>query len=164
MNSLAGGLDSLWDSHRSKRRTADNGDGYRCGAGWHRGRWLPTAQFVGGATRDTVKIEHSSRDAMWRTFFNTEAFVPANLLPLGIYGNVGRGLISGPALVSSDFAVIKDFTFREPFRLQFRSEFFNAFNQVNFNSPNTSRASGSFGRITGAQDGRTIQMALKFLW
>src|SRR5262245_895651 len=122
------------------------------------------AQFVAGATRDTVKIEHSSRDAMWRAFFNTAAFVPANLLPLGIYGNVGRGLISGPALVSSDFAVIKDFTFREPFRLQFRSEFFNAFNQVNFNSPNTSRASGSFGRIAGAQDGRTIQMALKFIW
>ncbi len=122
------------------------------------------AQLVAGATRDSVKISHTDRHAMTLKFFNIDAFVPVNSLPRGIYGNAGRGFISGPAQVSTDFAAIKDIVFREPFKLQFRSEFFNAFNQVNFNAPNRARSSGSFGRITGAQDGRIIQMALKFVW
>jgi hypothetical protein len=121
-------------------------------------------QLVAGATRDSVKISHTNRDAMRLKFFNIDAFVPVNSLPRGIYGNAGRGFISGPAQVSTDFATIKDIVFRDPFKLQFRSEFFNAFNQVNFSAPNRSRSSGSFGRITGAQDGRIIQMALKFVW
>ncbi|HEX2521053.1 MAG TPA: hypothetical protein VHP35_02945, partial [Terriglobia bacterium] len=69
-----------------------------------------------------------------------------------------------PALNSSDFSIIKDFVFREPYRLQFRSEFFNAFNQVNFTTVTTAVNSGAFGRIRAASDGRIIQFALKFLW
>jgi Carboxypeptidase regulatory-like domain/TonB-dependent Receptor Plug Domain len=117
-----------------------------------------------GETRDSIRIDHSNRGAMVDRFFNTDAFVPTNDVPRGIYGNAGRGLISGPALNSSDFSIIKDFVFREPYRLQFRSEFFNAFNQVNFTTVTTAVNSGAFGRIRAASDGRIIQFALKFLW
>ena len=60
----------------------------------------------------------------------------------------------------------KDRMIREPVRVQFRSEFFNAFNQVNFNNPDTTVVDlgDTFGRITSAQPGRVIQFALKILW
>jgi hypothetical protein len=122
------------------------------------------AQLAPGATGSTIVLDHTSRDAFWRQFFNTKAFVPTNSVPRGVYGNAGRGLISGPAFNSSDFAVLKDFALREPMRVQFRSEFFNALNQVNFTNPTTSVASSAFGRIRSANDGRVIQFALKFLW
>ena len=49
--------------------------------------------------------------------------------------------------------------------LQFRAEFFNLFNTVNFNNPNTTvNTAATFGRITGAQDPRIMQFGLKFLF
>jgi hypothetical protein len=122
------------------------------------------AQLVPGVTTKNIVLSHPNRNAMVNEFFNTAAFVPTNDVPRGIYGNAGRGLISGPALNSTDFSVLKDFVFREPLRLQFRAEAFNAFNQVNFNSVSTTVNSSAFGRIRGAEDGRVIQFALKFLW
>ena len=101
---------------------------------------------------------------MVQNFFNTGAFVPTNQVPRGVYGNAGRGLISGPAFNSTDFSILKDFIFKENYRLQFRSEFFNAFNQVNFTSVGTTVTSGAFGNLRDAADGRVIQFALKFLW
>jgi hypothetical protein len=35
---------------------------------------------------------------------------------------------------------------------------------VNFNNPNTTLSSSTFGRITGAGDGRVIQLAAKLIW
>jgi hypothetical protein len=124
------------------------------------------AMLAQGATRGSIQLDHSSRDAMIERFFNTDAFVPVGNVPLGTYGNAGRGLISGPALNTSDFALLKDFMIREPVRVQFRSEFFNAFNQVNFNNPDQAVVDlgDTFGRITSAQPGRVIQFALKILW
>jgi hypothetical protein len=122
------------------------------------------AQLAPGATRSTIVLPHPNRDALWQQFFNTKAFVPTNNVPRGVYGNAGRGLISGPAFNSSDFAVLKDFTLREPARVQFRSEFFNVLNQVNFTNPTTTVTSSAFGRIRSANSGRIIQFALKFLW
>jgi hypothetical protein len=49
-------------------------------------------------------------------------------------------------------------------RLQFRGEFFNAFNQVNFSQPEGRAQSGSFGRILSADPGRVAQLALKVIW
>jgi hypothetical protein len=122
------------------------------------------AQLAPGITRETIQIDHPSRDAFYKMFFNTAAFVPTNRVPRGIYGNAGRSLISGPAQNSTDLALLKDFVFREPLRLQFRTEWFNAFNQTNFSNPTTAVNSSTFGRIRAAADGRTIQMALKLLW
>ena len=98
-------------------------------------------------------------------FFNTNAFVPVNEVPLGTYGNSGRGIISGPAFANTDFSALKDFTFHESLRLQFRTEMFNVFNQVNFELPDSYVNSGTFGQILSTvQPGRQIQFALKLLW
>jgi hypothetical protein len=122
------------------------------------------AQLVPGTTVSNIVLDHSNRGDMVQHFFNTSAFVPTEQVPKGTYGNAGRGLINGPAFSSTDFSIIKDFVFREPYKLQFRSEFFNAFNQVNFTSVGTTVTSGAFGTLRRADDGRVIQFALKFLW
>jgi hypothetical protein len=104
--------------------------------------------------------------------------VNPNLLAPGTYGNSGRGLISGPGFANTDFSVLRDFRLREGLRLQFRSEMFNLFNQVNFSLPNSYSNSalvtssgalsngGTFGQIqsTVSGTGRQIQFALKLLW
>ena len=135
-----------------------------------------------------IAFAHPNRGAMVNEFFNTSAFVspictftpqafdpqvieqenctpdgiPYNLL--GQYGQSGRNILSGPAYVNTDFAILKEFPFRERYRVQFRSEFFNIFNQVNFNSVDSTQTDATFGQILGANSGRVIQFALKFFW
>ena len=45
--------------------------------------------------------------------------------------------------------------------MEFRAQFFNVFNHVNFNSPASTTDSSGFGQITGAGAPRTIQFGLK---
>lgn len=125
---------------------------------------LQPAQLALGATLDTIRVQHTSRDDFIQHFFNTAAFVPVNAVPRGVYGNVGRNTLNGPASVNSNVNLVRDFKLRESLRFQLRGELFNAFNQVNFSDPQTSVTSGSFGRILGAGSGRTIQIAAKLLW
>lgn len=122
------------------------------------------ALLVPGATADDVRRQHDSRADMVAMYFNTAAFVPLSSVPRGIYGNAGRGLIYGPGDVNSDLAVLRYFNLGPDLRLQLRGEFFNAFNHVDFDNPNTTVSSSSFGRITGAGDGRVIQLAAKIIW
>jgi hypothetical protein len=104
--------------------------------------------------------EHSSRDAMIQGFFNTAAFAHN---PPGRYGTAGRNLFSGPAHSSTNLALTKSFRISERFgRIQFRSEFFNAFNQVNFGQPEGRLVNRNFGRILGAGDPRILQFALRY--
>ena len=46
-------------------------------------------------------------------------------------------------------------------RLEFRSEFFNLLNRVNFRAPNGNRSAVAYGTITSTFDPRVIQFALK---
>jgi hypothetical protein len=125
---------------------------------------LEHAQLVPGATYDSAGIAHPDRNAFVHEFFNTAAFVPLAQMKLGTYGNAGRNFMNGPALFNSDITVMREFPVHERIRTQLRGEFFNAFNQVHFNAPNTTVGSGSFGQITSAGPGRVIQVAMKLLW
>ncbi len=79
--------------------------------------------------------------------------------------NSGRNILRGPAPLNSDFALMKNFPISDRHgRLQFRSEFFNVFNQVRFGNPNNVRQSSAFGRVSSAADPRLVQLSLKYLW
>ncbi len=104
---------------------------------------------------------HSSRQDMITRFFDTTAFQRPET---GHYGSAGRGILTGPASVSSDFAVTKSFTVFRESRLEFRGELFNAFNQVNFTRVRTTMTDGNFGAIDQAAPARTAQVALKYVW
>jgi hypothetical protein len=61
----------------------------------------------------------------------------------------------------SSVLVFKNIFLTESPQLQFRSEFFNPLNRVNYNQPDTSFTSGNFGRITSAGEPRHVQFGLK---
>ena len=96
-------------------------------------------------------------------WFNPSAFV---LPPLGSFGNAGRGIVYGPGFWNFDIAAFKDFPLPwEGAKVQFRADFFNAFNHVNPSNPNVNFSSGdSFGRIFGYRGPRIIQMSLKVIF
>jgi hypothetical protein len=84
------------------------------------------------------------------------------LASLGQYGNAGRNILRGPGQNNFDLSVFKSFAYREiPDFLQFRAEFFNAFNHPQFFLPNRFVDNAAFGTISRARDGRDIQLALR---
>jgi hypothetical protein len=125
---------------------------------------LQHAQLASGMTHEDVGMSHPDRSAFINAYFNTAAFVPLAQMQRGSYGNAGRNFMNGPAVKESNFTLTRGIRVRENLKVQLRGEFFNAFNLVRFNAPNTTVSSGSFGRITGARGGRVIQVATKIVW
>jgi hypothetical protein len=81
------------------------------------------------------------------------------------FGNSGVGIIRGPDQRNFDIALVKRFDTRWPTesaKLEFRTEFFNAFNTPQFADPDTTVTNTTFGRITATSVGpRIIQFSLK---
>ena len=80
------------------------------------------------------------------------------------YGNAGVQYLDGPGYKNVDLSLNKNFPISESKNLQFRAEFFNAFNFVNLGRPDTTLESSSFGIISSAGLARAIQFGLKFIW
>mgnify|MGYP001292903428 CR=1 FL=1 len=92
-------------------------------------------------------------------WFNPSAFA----LPReGTFGNSSRNRMRGPGSVNFDWGLFKQIPIFEGHSLQFRSEFFNLFNQANLGLPNSNLQSPQFGRINSAGSPRIIQFALKY--
>jgi Carboxypeptidase regulatory-like domain/TonB dependent receptor len=95
-------------------------------------------------------------------FNNTGQFTtPAT----GTFGDCAPQLsgLRTPRFADVDMSLHKDFPITERFRLQFRTDFVNAFNHVQYNAPSPTLGSG-LGQITSAQPPRNIQLALKLYY
>ena len=81
------------------------------------------------------------------------------------FGNSGAGIATGPPQNNFDLALskrIKLSVLGESSNLEFRAEFFNAFNHPQFSTPNPNVSSATFGAITSTSvNPRIIQFALK---
>jgi len=84
---------------------------------------------------------------------------------VGTFGNCAPQLggLRGPHYTDMDLSLHKDFQLTERFKLQFRTDFINAFNHVQLNAPNMSLGS-NMGQVTSAQPPRNIQFALKLYY
>jgi len=82
----------------------------------------------------------------------------------GHFGNLGRNTFTNPGLFNTNLGVFKNIPIKEQMALQFRAEFFNAFNQTHLGSPVNTLVSPAFAQIVSAGDPRLIQFALKFAW
>jgi Carboxypeptidase regulatory-like domain len=99
-------------------------------------------------------------------WFSTSSFAaPA----ADTFGNVGRNYLSGPGFFNLDAALSKSIRFTERFNLDLRLEAFGVTNtpQFFFTTGNGTAAgvtlgSSSFGDITNATGGRTLQLGAKF--
>ncbi len=100
------------------------------------------------------------------SWFNPCAFAGAP----GRFGTAGRNALLGPKLLNVDFSLLKDVLLRgDRRRLQLRFEFFNLFNHPNFDLPDASFDSATFGQILSAnaflnKPPRQIQLALKYIF
>ncbi len=93
-------------------------------------------------------------------YFNVGCFTPATAV--GDFGTSGRNILRGPDQKNVDISIVKFFPIGDR-RIEFRSEFFNAFNNVSFANPVNILASGNVGQIVSSSTGpRVIQFALKF--
>jgi hypothetical protein len=78
------------------------------------------------------------------------------------FGNAGRNIARGYPFYDLDFGLHKNFAlWSESSYLQFRAEAFNLLNQTNFQAPNTTFNTTSFGSITSTFPARQLQFALK---
>ncbi len=93
-------------------------------------------------------------------WFSTSAFSPT---VAGTWGNLPFNSIRGPGRQNWNLALFKSFLFSETrgSKLEFRAEFFNAFNHTEFNNVSNSFTNGDFGAVTSAHDPREIQLGLK---
>jgi hypothetical protein len=84
---------------------------------------------------------------------------------IGTFGNCSPQLsdLRSPHYSDVDLSLHKDFPITERFRLQFRTDFINAFNHVQYNAPSMG-IGPSMGQITSAQPPRNIQLALKLYY
>jgi hypothetical protein len=84
---------------------------------------------------------------------------------VGTFGNCSPQLsgLRSPHYTDVDLSLHKDFPITERFKLQFRTDFINAFNHVQLNAPDMSLGS-TMGQITSSQAPRNIQLALKLYY
>jgi hypothetical protein len=121
---------------------------------------------IGGDRAKTTGVSMDPPDGSDQTvWFNPAAFAAGDI---GTFGTIPRGAYFGPSTFYFDMGLSKNVRFSNDMGMQFRAEFFNIFNQVNFGNPATGLNSATFGRITGTHanqgDPRIMQFGLKFVF
>jgi hypothetical protein len=97
-------------------------------------------------------------------FFDTGAF---EIPELGTFGDSGRNVIIGPGLANVDLALRRMFRLSDQYHVEFRADFYNAFNHANFIAPPTTQNfydSPEFGALFVARSPRTIQIGVTLFW
>lgn len=100
-------------------------------------------------------------------WFDPTAFRPVTLQ--GVFGNTGRNIFSGPGFFDLDASIFKLFKFAERYTFELRAEAFSVTNTPQYSNPGTDAGTynadpskNTFGVITGAGGGRTVQLGAKF--
>jgi len=84
---------------------------------------------------------------------------------LHLQGNAGRNAIEEPGINNWDIGAFKHTPITERLNTEFRAEFYNAWNHVQFSAPSSGLAPGTFGVIGGLlEPPRVIQLAFKLIW
>ena len=107
--------------------------------------------------------------------FNTIGGLRTQIVNSG-FGNVSRDSNRAPGEVDFDASVSKDFKIHERLNFQFRVDAFNVINHTNFTSPSgaltvsetgttaTFATSSGFGKISGTQPNRQLQLSSRFFF
>jgi Carboxypeptidase regulatory-like domain len=78
------------------------------------------------------------------------------------FGTVKKGTLIGPSYKQWDIGMGKNFSIFREHSLEFRAEFFNAFNNANFEPPNGGIDTPGVAQITSANAARTGQLGLNY--
>jgi len=123
------------------------------------------------STTRAVRDDYFGRGANNASFFSVPINIPGGTGPNhGRFGTLGRNSFRGPAFNDFDVALIKDTPVghrgnAELATVEFRAEFFNVFNIVNFGLPDNILSGSGFGIISRtAGTSRQIQFSLKVIY
>jgi hypothetical protein len=123
------------------------------------------------STSRAVRDDYFGRGANNASFFRIPIDIPGGTGPNhGCFGTLGRNTFRGPDFHDYDIALIKDTPFghrgnSEFGTVEFRAEFFNIFNLVNFGLPSNIVNGSGFGIISKtAGNSRQIQFSLKLIY
>ena len=123
------------------------------------------------STSRTVREDYFGLGANNASYFSIPIGVPGGTGPnSGVFGTLGRNTFRGPGLHDIDLALIKDTALLERAGgarafLQFRAEFFNVLNIVNFGLPSNILLGPGFGEISRtASNSRQIQFSMKVIY
>lgn len=111
--------------------------------------------------KDAILSNGRSHAQLVNAWFDTSAF-QSNAI--GTFGNSGKNALRGPRYFDTDLAVLKNTDLEKGVSLQFRAEFYNALNNVNFGMPDSGFTDSSFGQLTYALSPRILQFSLKVLF
>jgi hypothetical protein len=124
-----------------------------------------TDSFGGGSRPNYVGgcdiSEPGSSQSKLNQWFNTSCFTAP---PSATFGNLGRTMtvVRQPGIANYDFSLFKNTKITERVGLQFRTEFFNIFNRVQFGPPGETLGNAQFGVISSQLNTpRLIQFALR---
>jgi hypothetical protein len=92
------------------------------------------------------------------TYFSVDVSRPAATT----FANQTRNMVFGPSTPNWNISAFKNFRMGERHNLQFRAEFFNFPNHPNYNTPDFSPTSGTFGKVTAKNSERNIQLVLRY--
>ncbi|MBS1850315.1 MAG: TonB-dependent receptor [Acidobacteria bacterium] len=123
---------------------------------------LDNANVGGSARPDQISnpnLSHSQRTP--QRWFDTSAFAMPGAYS---FGNAGRNTIIAPGAQNWDMSISKRTSITERAMLEFRTEFFNMFNHVQFTPPDTNFSSPTFGQILDARAQRQLQFGMKLLF
>jgi hypothetical protein len=111
-------------------------------------------------TGKPIFVRNGSKQQWLQQYFNTAAFTQN---APGTPGDSEKFLLQEAPINTMDAAVMKNWSYRERYRLQFRWEAFNALNHPSFGQPDSNPSDSNFGQITGIGviAPRVMQGALK---
>jgi hypothetical protein len=123
------------------------------------------------STSRAIREDYFGLGANNASFFSIPIHVAGGSGPnQGVFGQLGRDTFRGPGFRDVDLSLIKDTSFGRRGRqelgiLEFRAEFFNIFNIVNFGLPANTVLGSGFGIISHtAGSSRQIQFSLKVIY
>jgi len=105
---------------------------------------------------------HDDASRTLTQWFNTACFERRALAATAEPGSTPRGSVRGPGLARTDLSLFKNIALGGLQQLQLRVEVFNVWNQTQFRQPDIRIGSPTFGAITAAEDGRVVQLAVKY--
>ena len=122
-----------------------------------------------GARPDILVSHEAAINGNWgtdqRQYLDPDAFALPPTDDKGINirpGTLSRRALYGPGFGNIDFVLQKNISLKERQRLQFRIDFYNLFDTVNFNRVNQNARSGSFGLLNRVAQPRRVQLMFRY--
>jgi hypothetical protein len=126
-------------------------------------------QFYGGDTRPNVvfgcdKSVSGAAQSRLTQWFNTTCFTQPSQFAFGTESRTDPNLRAA-GMANGDLSVFKAIPITERVRLQFRGEFFNITNRVQFGPPGTTLGTSQFGVVSYQKNNpRLVQLALRLTY